>query len=119
MPRKVFISFLGFTNYKECNYYKGDFCSSNVRFIQEATLDYLQSLEQWTADDVAYILLTEGAKARNWVDNGHCVPKTNEVIVQAGLGTTLKQKSYPFPKSRRIDDASNIFGFVKLTCLNH
>jgi len=32
---------------------KDNFCSSNVRFIQEATLDYLQTLEQWTENYVA------------------------------------------------------------------
>ena len=96
MARKVFISFLGFSNYRECMYYKNDFCSSNIRFIQEATLDYLQTLGEWTANDVAYILLTEGAKAKNWVDNGHRDQKTKEIIKQMGLETSLKQKNYPF-----------------------
>lgn len=96
MARKVFISFLGFTNYKTCVYYKDDFCSSNVRFIQEATLDYLQELEPWTETDVAYILLTEGAKSSNWLDNGHRDFCTKSIIEQAGLETCLKQKRYPF-----------------------
>lgn len=96
MARKVFISFLGFSNYRECMYYKDNFCSSNIRFIQEATLDYLQTLDTWTKNDVAYILLTEGAKAKNWIDNGHRNPKTNEIIEQIGLETSLKQKNYPF-----------------------
>lgn len=96
MARKLFISFLGFSNYKECMYYKDDFCSSSIRYIQEATLDYLQQLGEWTEEDVAYILLTEGAKAKNWVDNGQRNPKTNEIIVQKGLETSLKQKNYPF-----------------------
>ena len=77
-------------------YFKDNYCSSNVRFIQEATLDYLQTLDTWTENDVAYILLTEGAKAKNWVDNGHRNPQTNEVIEQIGLETSLKQKNYPF-----------------------
>ncbi len=77
-------------------YYKDDFCSSNVRFIQEATLDYLQTLGEWTKDDVSYILLTEGAKAKNWVDNGHRDQNTKEIIKQKGLETSLKQKDYPF-----------------------
>lgn len=77
-------------------YYKDDFCSSSIRFIQEATLDYLQTLGEWTANDVAYILLTEGAKAKNWVDNGHRDQKTKEIIKQVGLETSLKQKNYPF-----------------------
>lgn len=96
MARKVFISFLGFSNYRECIYYKDDFCSHNVRFIQEATLDYLGALETWSANDVAYILLTEGAKTKNWIDNGHKNPKTNESIKQIGLETSLRQKNYPF-----------------------
>ena len=77
-------------------YCKDGFCSSNVRFIQEATLDYLQTTEKWTESDVAYFLLTQGAKAKNWADNGHRAPKTNEVIEQQGLETILKQKNYPF-----------------------
>lgn len=96
MARKVFISFLGFTNYKTCVYYKDSFYSSNVRFIQEATLDYLQTLEPWTESDVAYILLTDGAKSGNWLDNGHRDFETKMVIEQAGLDTCLKQKKYPF-----------------------
>lgn len=96
MARKVFISFLGFTNYKECRYYKDDFCSEKVRYIQEATLDYLISKEEWSNNDVAYILLTEGAKKNNWVDNGHRVFDTQEPIIQEGLDSRLKRKSYPF-----------------------
>lgn len=96
MARKVFISFLGFSNYRECMYYKDDFCSSSVRFIQEATIDFLQTLGEWTANDVTYILLTEGAKAKNWADNGHRNPMTNEIINQIGLETSLKQKNYSF-----------------------
>ena len=96
MARKVFISFLGSSNYNTCVYYKNTFFSSNVRFIQEATLDYLQTLEQWTEGDVAYILLTEGAKSSNWVDDGHRDFQTKEIIKQAGLKTCLQQKNYPF-----------------------
>ena len=96
MARKVFISFLGFTNYKECRYYKDDFCSESVRYIQEATLDYLLGKEEWSNNDVAYILLTDGAKTNNWLDNGHKVYGTNEPIIQEGLQTRLTEKHYPF-----------------------
>ena len=96
MARKVFISFLGSSNYKTCVYYKEKFYSSNVRFIQEATLDYLQTLEPWTNNDIAYILLTEGAKSSNWIDNGHRDSETKKIIEQAGLYTCLKKKEYPF-----------------------
>ena len=96
MARKVFISFLGFTNYTECRFFKDEFCSSDVRYIQEATLDYLLTKERWTPEDVAYILLTDGAKKNNWVDNGHTNHETNTPIIQHGLETRLKKKSYPF-----------------------
>ena len=96
MARKVFISFLGSSNYKTCVYCKDNFFSSEVRFIQEATLDYLQTFEQWTESDVAYILLTEGAKSSNWLDNGHRDFQTKEIIEQAGLNTCLRQRKYPF-----------------------
>ena len=96
MARKVFISFLGLTNYKECRYYKGEFCSESVRYIQEATLDYLLKKESWNENDIAYILLTNGAKKSNWVDNGHKNHNTMEPIIQEGLNTRLKNKRYPF-----------------------
>lgn len=97
MARKVFISFLGYTNYKECRYHSGKFISGDVRYIQEATLDYLQTLEEWNENDVAYILLTAGAKEKNWLDDGHKDYKTNEIIRQAGLCRCLAEKKYPFP----------------------
>ena len=96
MARKVFISFLGFTNYTECRYYKDEFCSADVRYIQEATLDYILTKEVWTSEDVAYILLTDGAKKNNWLDNGHTNSETDIPIIQHGLENCLKKKSYPF-----------------------
>lgn len=92
MARRVFISFLGYSNYGYCKYQKENFISDNVRFIQTATLDYLQSLEKWNENDVAYFLLTKGAKERNWVDNGHSQVATP----QDGLATCLRKKNYPF-----------------------
>lgn len=120
MARKVFISFLGSSNYKTCVYYKDVFCSSNVRFIQEATLDYLQTLEPWTNNDVAYILLTEGAKSSNWLDNGHRDFETKKIIEQAGLETCLKQKNYPFqtktieklPEGKSEDELFRLFRII-------
>lgn len=96
MARKVFISFLGYSNYGRCRYFKGEFMSDNLRYIQIATLDYLQTIEKWGEDDIAYILLTEGAKKKNWEDNGHETPQTKEKIIQPGLDTCIKAKEYPF-----------------------
>ncbi len=98
MGRKVFISFLGSTNYGECYYTKNGFISSNVRFIQEATLKYLTQQEEWTAEDVVYILLTQGAKEKNWKDKEH-----DNIIIE-GLDNRLKALSL----SCRIETISNL-----------
>lgn len=97
MSRKVFISVLGYSNYGECCYVKDGFKSSKVRFIQEATLDYLQTLEKWTKDDVAYILLTNEAEQANWYDNGHKNRDTGETIICQGLSSRLNMQHYQFP----------------------
>ena len=98
MSRKVFISFLGGTNYRYCDYQKNDRSYGNVRFIQEATLNYLNVNEDWSRDDVALILLTKGAEESNWRDNGQKNDKTGELIRDEithgeleGLETRLKQ----------------------------
>ena len=96
MARKVLISFLGFSNYKECIYYKDGFESESLRFIQEATMDYLLTLEEWNANDLAIILLTSGSKQRNWLDDGHVDPISKERIKQDGLQTRFKLKGYSF-----------------------
>lgn len=72
MSRKVFISFLGTTDYFTSMYYRGKkFCSAEEKYVQIAALQYLQRETVWTKDDVAYILLTKPAEERNWRDNGH------------------------------------------------
>ena len=99
MSRKVFISFLGFSNYGTCHYTKidRDFKSEEVRFIQEATLRYLMSISDWQSTDCAYILLTSGAEQRNWVDNGHTTRDTHKPIQQKGLRSCLENMHLPFP----------------------
>lgn len=73
MARKVFISVLGTGYYEACKYTKGSFCSTETRFIQQATLEYLKVSNNWVtknADgevvDRIIILLTNGAKDTNW-----------------------------------------------------
>ena len=90
MPRKVFISFLGGSNYGECSYAKGNFKSSPVRYIQEAMLDLYNKSGEWTEDDIAYILLTKGAKVSNWEDDGHINRETKGPLKQYGLKSQLK-----------------------------
>ena len=95
--RKVFISILGTGNYKPCSYRQGDFTSTETRFIQEATLDFLRERCKWSADDAAYIFLTPTARTSNWqavpvYKDGS--PKGEDYI---GLEPTLSQMGLPFP----------------------
>ena len=106
MARKVFISVLGASNYGACYYTKENigYKSNCVRYIQEATLEYLMKEEEWTSNDIAYILLTkdgnkpgeEGSKTKNWIDNGHKDFNTKQPIIQTGLCTQLQQMNLPF-----------------------
>ena len=95
-PRRVFISILGTGNYKPCSYRQGDFTSTETRFIQEATLDFLRARSEWSADDAAYIFLTPTARTSNWqaepIDSRTDSPKD-----YAGLEPTLSQMGLPFP----------------------
>lgn len=94
--RKVFISILGTGNYKPCSYRQGDFTSTETRFIQEATLDFLRKRSEWCATDAAYIFLTPTARSANW----QAVPidsRTDSPKDYAGLEPTLSQMGLPFP----------------------
>jgi len=68
MARKVFISVLGTGFYGSCKYKKDDFTSSETRFIQTATLNYIGAKE-WRSDDTAYIFLTPSARKTNWEES--------------------------------------------------
>jgi CRISPR-associated Csx2 family protein len=68
MRRNVFISFLGSSFYGKCRYKYDDFISSETRFVQQATLEWLNAKENAFPHE-AIILLTEGekgSKALNW-----------------------------------------------------
>lgn len=95
--RKVFISILGTGNYNLCSYRQGDFTSTETRFIQEATLDFLKARNEWCPNDAAYIFLTPTAQTANWqaepaYKDGS--PKGEDYI---GLEPTLSQMRLPFP----------------------
>ena len=96
MPRKVFISFLGTTDYFPSRYYRGKkFCSEVEKYVQIAALQYVQRQAVWTKEDVAYILLTKSAEERNWRDNGHR-DRDGNVKGNAGLESCLKKCGFPF-----------------------
>ncbi|MEY8688149.1 TIGR02221 family CRISPR-associated protein [Bacteroides sp. AN502(2024)] len=96
MNRKVFVSVLGTGFYTSCNYRKDDFVSSDTRFVQQATLEYLNAT-YWKETDVVIFLLTDGAKKNNW--NASIVSrknvKTGEEEIYYGLQTVLKNMHLP------------------------
>lgn len=98
MARKVFISVLGTGFYNECNYYSEDF-SLNTRFIQQAALAMLTKQDKWTADDAAYILLTNKAKTDNWQieNNIRQKNKSTDYVEYIGLKDELDSMSLPMP----------------------
>ncbi len=67
MARKVYMSVLGTGFYKTVTY-AGRGCSTETRFVQEATLRDI-GVDDWGAEDAVYILLTEKARSANWDKN--------------------------------------------------
>lgn len=107
MGRKVFVSFLGASNYGECDYQKDGKSYGKTRFIQEATLNMLMKQETWTKDDVAFILLTQGAETANWVDNGQKDRKTGEPLLVQGLQSRLNQFPMTIDTIKKLPDGNN------------
>lgn len=91
MARKVFISVLGTGLYERGIYTKGEFKSTETRFIQQATIELLGCKETWTENDKICILLTEQTRKLNWdvtVRKARC---TGEEIPYEGLKDILKE----------------------------
>lgn len=87
---RLFISFLGTNNYISCNYYverpeKTEV--KDVRFVQEAIASIV--CKTWNESDKILIFITEEAKKRNWLDNGHTDRKTKKEIPSEGLAKRL------------------------------
>ena len=106
MARKVFVSVLGTGFYETCRYTNGSFVSSDTRFIQQATLEYLKVNNNWTtrnADgavvDRIIILLTNGAKGTNWDKNiaKRMNYKTGHEEDYVGLEQALQDMNLPCP----------------------
>lgn len=91
MARKVFISFLGTTNYSPTNYFFGEENNviNNVRFIQEASIQLL--CNDWNENDKVLILLTKDSRKKNWQDDGHLDQDTKEIIKLDGLESRLNK----------------------------
>ena len=86
MAGKVYISFLGTSNYVEFVYNIDGKESSPTRFIQEALAE--KYCKDWGEGDAILIFATATARKRNWQDNGH-KGETNPLYNQ-GLDSRLK-----------------------------
>ena len=108
MARKIFISVLGSSQYRECTYIKDKFRSSPVRFVQEAMLEHYMQQQEWTPADKAMILLTDGARRANWNDNGHKDYNTGATVECEGLKTRFDRMELPFAvEVKPIPDGNN------------
>lgn len=110
MGRKVFISVLGTGLYGECQYAKDGFISSRTPFIQIATLQYLQTQQEWKSTDTALILLTNKARELNWNKTIKSRENfnTKEKIPYLGLEDLFNDLNLPFdPQDVSISDGAN------------
>lgn len=116
MARKVFISVLGAGFYGECVYGKNNypregehFRSSKTRFVQQATLEFINAKE-WDETDAAYILTTQKAKEDNWdeIISERVNPRTKEKESYIGLQKVIKEMNLPFKEAKAIDIPNGI-----------
>lgn len=93
MARKVFISFLGTSNYLQTRYEMGDYISSPTRFIQLALIDHLCC--DWNENDKIFIFYTEKSFACNWLNGGQSREVENKEIENIGLKELLDERNLP------------------------
>lgn len=103
MARKVFLSVLGATPYSECVYGlsndqgKSIFESEKTKFIQVATLDYInKKIQKWQKGDMVFILLTDKARKNNWEisENKRFNQRTETWITYSGLKSELESMEF-------------------------
>ena len=119
MARKVFISVLGTGFYNKGRYCSDGFLSSDTRFIQQATLEWLH-VEQWSEADKVCILLTDVAKTINWevasgerqAHNGISESYTGLEKVLSGMDIKAKVCPVSIPDGNNTDGLWAIFDIV-------
>ncbi|HHO49136.1 MAG TPA: TIGR02221 family CRISPR-associated protein [Desulfobacteraceae bacterium] len=92
--RRVFLSFLGTTDYEPVNYQyptKQFSLVENIRFVQEALVGWYCS--EWSEQDKIIILTTGESCSKNWQDDGHR-DRNGNPLLQEGLRTRLKKLAY-------------------------
>ncbi len=91
---KLYLSFLGTSDYLPCTYEHQAERIENVRFVQEATIR--MNCMGWSEKDWVIIFTTRKADTCNWQDNGHKDRKTGENTTVAGLETCIKNSNGNF-----------------------
>ena len=105
MP-KLYLSFLGTSDYTPCTYEHQEERIENVRFVQEATIR--MNCMDWLEKDRVIIFTTQKAFLCNWQDNGHRDRKTGDKIPGAGLETCIQNINGNFTYEQvPIPDGSN------------
>lgn len=89
MARKVFITFLGTSNYVATKYELNKCKSSIVRFIQQALIELV--CKDWTEDDCIKVFYTQKSYECNWVDGGHKRFNEDEANERLGLESVLNR----------------------------
>lgn len=88
--KKAFISILGTNDYLDCRHSYGDIVTKTpVKYCQE---DIIKNFcNDFDEDSEIRIFLTEDAKNKNWLDNGHIDRNTNHPIPNKGLRSRLEE----------------------------
>jgi len=114
---RVYLAFLGTSDYLPCTYFKNDRELQNVRFVQEATLHFF--CHEWTRDDRILIFTTNEARSKNWQDNGHQDWKTKKPLKRRGLKKCIEDlklpspfQNVPIPEGKTAPEIWDIFGTV-------
>jgi len=113
---QIMLAFLGTNDYLPCNYLlNGREKINDVRFIQEALVSLF--CKDWTEEDRVTIFLTEEAKNKNWVDDGHSrdgKPLQREGLKRRleSLGLKTKILAKEVPDGRTEEEVWKIFDEV-------
>lgn len=105
MNRKVFISFLGTSQYLRCNYVLGNNKISGVRYIQEALLKL--NATDWNENDQVLIFTTSEAHSKNWMDNNNVADPSDAEGLETRLNIMKKEGFKPSFKAVAIYDAAS------------
>lgn len=107
---RVYISFLGTNDYLSCTYFHEEDEIQDIRFVQEATLNFF--CKTWKPEDRIVIFTTEEANRKNWQDNGHGHPCKGLESCIKDLNLDAQITPVPIPAGKSEAEIWNIFRIV-------